>query len=115
MEDGRQAAAVDELHRVVVDALVAADTEDRHDVRMVQLRGRLGLDLEPLALLGIDRRRKGKHLERDPPAQRNLLGLIDDAHTPSADLAEDPIFAKLGAGRNRFGQMGRRTSCASAS
>ena len=69
MEDGRQAAALNELHRVVVDTLVTADTEDGHDVRMMQLRGGLGFDLEPLALLGVDRRSEGKNLQGDASAQ----------------------------------------------
>ena len=107
VEDGGQAAAVDELHGVVVDAVVAADAEDRHDVRMVQLGGGLGLDLEPLALLGVDRRGEGQDLERDAPAQRDLLGLVDDAHAAAADLAEDPVFAELGACGNRIGETGR--------
>ena len=59
VDDGRQAAALNKLHRVVVDTLVTADTEDGHDVSMMQLRRGLGLDLEPLALLGVDRRGEG--------------------------------------------------------
>ena len=115
VKDGRQAAALDELHRVVVNAMVAADTEDRHDVRMMQLRGGLCLDLEPLPLLGVDRRGEGQHLQCDAPAQRNLLGLVDDAHSPAADLAEDPVFAELATGENRIGRVGPATICAPSS
>ena len=106
VEDRCQAAALDKLHGVVVNALIAADTEDGHDVGMVQLRGGLSLDLEPLALLGVDRRGEGKHLERNAPAQRDLLGLIDDAHAPAADFAEDPVFAQLCGRGNRIGELG---------
>ena len=104
VDDGGQAAAVDELHGVVVDPLVAADAEDRHDVGVVQLRGRLGLDLEPLALLGVDRRREREDLQGDPAAQRDLLGLVDDAHAPPPDLAEDAVVAELGPGRDGLGR-----------
>ncbi len=101
MDDGGQAAAVDELHGVVVDPLLAAHSEDRHDVGMVQLRGRLGLDLEPLAPLGVDRRREREDLQGDPAAQGDLLGLIDHAHAPPPDLADDGVVAELGPGRKR--------------
>ena len=112
VEDRRQAAALDKLHGVVVNALVAADAEDRHDVRVVQLRGGLGLDLEPLPLLGVDRRGERQHLQGNAPAQRDLLGLVDDAHAPPADLAEDAVFAQLGARRDGVGRIGGRKELA---
>ena len=40
VDDDVEALPADELHRVVVDPLVLADAEDRHDVRVVQLRRR---------------------------------------------------------------------------
>ena len=48
--------------------MVTADTEDRHDMRMMQLRRRLGLDLESLPLLGVDRRRERKNFQGDTAA-----------------------------------------------
>ena len=68
-DDRREAAAVDELHGVVMDAVIAADAEDGHNVRMVQLGCGLGFDLKSLPLLGIDGRREGKHLERHCPSE----------------------------------------------
>jgi hypothetical protein len=41
------------------------------------------------------------------PPQRDLLGLVDDAHPAPADLADDPVVAEL--------LQGRRTSWLSAS
>ena len=35
-----------------------------------------------------------QHLQRHPPAQRLLLGLVDDAHAAPADLAEDAVVAQ---------------------
>ncbi len=93
-----QAAALDELHGVVVDALVATDAKNRHDVRMLELGGGLGLDLEPLPMFGIDRRGKRQYLQGDPPAERNLLGLVHNAHSPPADLPENPVIAEPRAG-----------------
>src|SRR5262249_5037316 len=43
-----QALPLDELHGVEVDAPLTADVKNRHDVRMVQLRGRPGLVFETL-------------------------------------------------------------------
>ena len=40
-------------------------------------------------------------LEGDPAAERELLGLVDDAHAAPADLAEDAVVAQLV--RDRFG------------
>ena len=35
-----------------------------------------------------------EHLQRHPPAQRLLLGLVDHAHAAAADLAEDAVVAQ---------------------
>ena len=56
---------------------------------VVQAGGGLGLELEPLQLLGVQRRGEGQDLQRHPAAERDLLGLVDDAHAAPADLAED--------------------------
>ena len=62
-DQGGQGLALDELHRVVMHAPLAADREDRHDVGVVQLRRGLGLDLEPLQLPGVERRGERQHLQ----------------------------------------------------
>ena len=90
-----------------MNADFAADAENGHDVRMMQLRRGLRLDLEPLPLLWINRRGERQYFESNVPAQRNLLGLIDDTHTPTPDLAQDSIFAQLSAGWNRIVEMGQ--------
>ena len=83
-----QGLALDELHGVVVHAALAADGVDRHDVGVVQAGRGLGLELEPLQLPGVQRRGERQHLQRHPAAERDLLGLVDDAHAAAADLAE---------------------------
>ena len=68
-----------------------------------RLRRRLGLVLEALQLARVQRRRERQHLQRHPPAQRDLLGLVDDAHAAAAHLAEDPEVAQrsqVGAASN---------------
>ena len=108
--------ALDELHGVVVDAALAADGVDRHDVRVVQLRRRLGLVLEALQLPGVQRRRERQHLEGDAPAQRQLHRLVDDAHAAAADLADDAEIAERlrRAGASVAGVDGARRSAAGA-
>ena len=50
-----QIAAVDELHAEVMMAVVLADLVDRHDIRVIQVRGRLGLEPESLQIVRASR------------------------------------------------------------
>ena len=102
----RQAAALDELHRVVVHVAVAADGEDRHDVGMVQPRDGLGFAAEPLHRLLVGHGREPQHLERHFALERRLLGLIDNAHAAAADLTDD---AELAQGRRPRGRRAGRS------
>ena len=54
VEDLIKAQARDELHDVVVQAVLFADAEDRDDVGVVQPGGRPGLALEALLLAAVD-------------------------------------------------------------
>ena len=89
-----QALALDELHRVVVDAALAADGVDRDDVRVVERGGGAGFVLEAGELLLVEHRGERQHLQRDAAAERDLLGLVDDAHAAAAQLAEDAEVAE---------------------
>ncbi len=95
-QDIRQAAPLDKLHRVVMDAALAADGEDRHDVGMVQPRDGLGLAMEPLHGLLVRDGAEPEDLQGHPTAERGLLGLVDDAHAAAADLADDAEIAERG-------------------
>jgi hypothetical protein len=64
-----QRLAVDQLHGVEVDAALAADRVDRHDVGVVQARRRAGLVVEALQLARVHRRRQGQDLQRHPALQ----------------------------------------------
>ena len=94
--DVREGSSVDELHRVVMEPVIEPGAENGHDVLVVQKRGGLGLELEPLPLARVERGSRGQDLERDAPAQRKLVGLINHAHPTAADLAKDPEFTKPG-------------------
>src|SRR5438132_5698656 len=79
-----QALALDELHGIVMDAMVRADTVDGYNMGMVQLRGRTRLVLEALQLAGVEGRRKRQHFQRDTAAKRQLYCFIDDTHSAPA-------------------------------
>ena len=49
---------------------------------------------------------KRKNLERHAAAQRDLLGLVDNAHTPAANLAEQPVVAQSPLGIVLFFMLG---------
>ena len=59
----------------------------------------MGLVLETLQLLGIQRRREGQHLQRHPPTQRNLLRFVYDAHAVAADLPQDTKITQCAGDR----------------
>ena len=106
----------DELHRVVADVPSCSHLEDRHDVGVVQPRRGARLAAEPLQGLLIVQGVPRQDLQRHPPAQRLLLGLVDHAHAAPAHLAEDAEVAQPlrppALGRGRSGVGPRRVAAA---
>ena len=92
-DDAVQRLPVDELHRIVVDAAFHADGEDGDDVRMVQLSGRLGLVLETGDLAAVQHGSEGEHFQGHAAAQRDLLGLVHNAHPAAANLPQKAKIA----------------------
>jgi hypothetical protein len=90
---------VDELHYVVVNPALVADRVDRHDLLVLDLGSRQGLGLEALKATGVNGRGEREDLERDAPAERDLLGLIDDPHSAPAHLAQQAKVAQLADAR----------------
>ena len=77
-----------------MQAIALADAENRHDVGVMELGRGPGLSEEaPEDQRGPGDARR-EHLERDVPAERLLLGLIDDTHAAASQLAEDPEVAE---------------------
>ena len=87
--------AVDELHGVVVHAALAAHRVNRDNVRVVELGGGEGLGLESAELGRVHRGRERKDLEGHTAMERDLLGLVNHAHTAPADFADDPEVAQI--------------------
>src|SRR5437879_370012 len=105
-------SAGDPLHGDVVNSVLAAGAINRHDVRVLKRGGGLGFNLEPLEGEPIDRSDERKGLERDPPAQRKLLGSVNDAHPSASDLPEDLKVSEAGRWREALRTLdldGRRT------
>ena len=80
---------VDQPHRVVMDAALAADRVHRDDARMAELRRRLGLHAEPGDLAGVDGGGQRQDLQRHATAQRPLDRLVHHPHPAAAELADD--------------------------
>jgi hypothetical protein len=84
---------------------VPADLVDRHDVRVVELRRVLRLDLEPAECLRRRQPAGQDHLERDDAPNAHLPGAHDQAHAAARDLAEHLVLAETGqtrAARSRW-------------
>jgi len=90
-----QCVAVDELHRDVVTAVLLARVVDGHDVRMIELRGALGLAKEVLERLRILLQCVGQHLVRDEPVENGVLRLVDDAHSAAPEFPDDLVATRL--------------------
>ena len=76
-------------------ALVLPDLEDRHDPRMVEVGGGLGLGVEPLDVVLIGKLAGQDHLEGDGAVEADLPGLEDDAHAAAGDLTVDLVVAEV--------------------
>ncbi len=92
LHPSRDGLAVDIAHDEEDDALGLANRVDRHNVRMEQLAGRLGLALEPLADVLLERQFGRQHLDGDPALQLLVARAIDHAH------AAPPNFTLKGIG-----------------
>ena len=87
-----------------MDSPLDADGKDRNDIGMVELRGGLGLVFEAGDLPAVEDCRERQDLQGHAPAQRDLLGLVDDAHAAPADFPQQTKIAQppLVAGRRRI-------------
>jgi hypothetical protein len=70
-----------------MDTGAVPDAENRHDVGVVQPSRCLGLAAKPLQVDGVRQSGGRKYLEGHMPAQGDLLGLVNNAHAASAELA----------------------------
>ena len=89
-----EASAVDQLHHEVTDAVVLAHVVDRHNVRMIEIGDRLGLEVKPADIVAVSERSASKHLEGHRAIEAPLHLAINDAHPPIGRLANQLVVAK---------------------
>src|SRR5678810_556036 len=96
-ENGESFIAMELLQGDEGLTVLFADLVNRADVRMIERRRRPRFEPEALGGLRAALQVAWQELQRDVPAKRQILGLIDDAHTARADAAQDPIVGDLSA------------------
>src|SRR5438128_714675 len=92
--DGSQTLPGNVLHRVEVDGTLTADGKDWNDVRMMELRCRLGLVLETLQAFFIQSRSEGQNFQGHVATKRDLHRLVDNPHTATTDFSDEAIITK---------------------
>ena len=103
---------LEQLHRDERLAIVLFDLVNGADVGMIQGGGGLGFALQQA------QRRRGvgqllrQELERHPPAELEILGLIHHAHAPAADHRHDAVVGHLLPDQSRW--FGYRLGCRSS-
>jgi hypothetical protein len=78
-------AALDQFHRDVRMAALVADVEHRHDVRVRQHAGALGLAQEPDVVFRIAAQLRLQHLDRELPVDVGIVGAEDLGHGAFAE------------------------------
>lgn len=85
-EERLERLPLEQFHGEEALSFVLAEIVDRADVWMVQRRGSARLPFEPLDRARIVGQLRGQELQRDVPAQSQILGAIDDAHADRAGV-----------------------------
>ncbi len=91
-----QAPAVEELECDIGQAVGFPDLVDLQDIGMAQRCHRFRLDLEADDLNVVGMHSAPDHLQGDEPVQPTIEGLVDDAHAPAAELAQDLVAGRPG-------------------
>jgi hypothetical protein len=97
-ENPVERAAVEILHHHVWTTVVLAHFVNLDDIRVLQAGQRLRFDVKAgqQVRAGVDA--GADHLESDDTGEALLPGLVDDAHAPVTQLAEDFVFGRTAMG-----------------
>ena len=87
--------SVNELHDVVVQAIIFTDAEDRDNVGVMEFRRGLCFTLESSQLSGRSDGIGRQDLQSNGATKRFLDGLVDDTHATAPDFADDSIVTDL--------------------
>ena len=88
----RERRPFDERHDEVDEPIALIDAVDRHDVRMAQLRRRLGLAQKSRLDLAAEGQLRRQQLDRDQTFQPAILRTIHDAHAAAPELVVELII-----------------------
>ena len=106
----RQRLALEVLHDEVLGLALAVDVVERADVRMRDLRDRLGLALEPLAQLRVRREVRRQDLDGDRALEPRVPRLVNLPHPAGPDGRKDLVRTEFGSGGQRHMEfLGRRS------
>jgi hypothetical protein len=89
-----EAAAFDQLHRVVRLPRFGADFVDGNDVSVIEPGGVLGFGAKALEVGGRGQFAGANHLQRDGAIEADLTRPIDDAHPTAGDFVEQFVVAE---------------------
>ena len=90
--DVRKRDTIDQLHRVVLQAVIFANTVDRDDIAVMKPGRGFRFSSESLELFLRTGDQNADDFECNVPLERLLFGLIDDSHAATPDL---PNQAKI--------------------
>ena len=93
LEPFGQRVALDVLHHDEVDTVLLTHIVEGADVRVVQLRDRLGFAIEAGFALGAFGEVLGEDFDRHRPVEARVLGFVDLAHAPGSDGRDDLVGA----------------------
>jgi len=102
-----ETSLVHDFHRDVVNAVVFAEGENFHDMRMIDRCGDLRFVVELREKLRIAAELAAQQLDRDGPVQVHVGRFVNRAHAASAENFLQLILAKLPP--YAHGQSARRT------
>ena len=89
-----QPLARDQLHDIVVIAVVFADSEDGNDVRVMQTRCGLGFADKTRDLLWRSGQLRQQDLHRDSAIQGLVHRFVHNPHASLTDPSDDPVVAQ---------------------
>ena len=90
-----EAAPVDQFHDVEEMFVLLAESEQPHDVWVIQLPQGLDLGLEPLAESLFLGQGGGEELDGRRLVRFEVHPLVDGPHAAAAQLAYDPVWSEL--------------------
>jgi hypothetical protein len=96
LEHTSEVRAGDVAHGDVQEVARLARLVDRHDVRVLEARGQLGLAQEALAEARVLGKARREQLERHLASEARILGEVHVAHAAASHESLDPVAGEVG-------------------